>query len=173
VSGRYLSFSEREDIALYRAQGLGVREIARCLDRSPSTISRKLRQNASTPTFRLECKATIAQWHAERRGRRPKVAKLAGNERLPGYVQDRVSGRVRAADGRVLGPEGPEWKGKNNLIGVTGAGSTRRARSRLHGGCRSSSDDETTRISHEAIHQALSWAGMNTGGATPRRLGRL
>lgn len=33
VSGRYLSFSEREDIALWRAQKLGVREIARRLSR--------------------------------------------------------------------------------------------------------------------------------------------
>jgi hypothetical protein len=37
VSGRYLSFGEREDIALPRAQGHGVREIARRLHRSPST----------------------------------------------------------------------------------------------------------------------------------------
>ncbi|SFF52850.1 helix-turn-helix domain-containing protein, partial [Blastococcus tunisiensis] len=35
--GRYLSFSEREEIALDRAAGLGVREIARRLRRSPST----------------------------------------------------------------------------------------------------------------------------------------
>ena len=54
VSGRYLSFSEREDIALHRAQGLGVRQIAGQLGRSPSTISRELRRNASTRTFRLE-----------------------------------------------------------------------------------------------------------------------
>src|SRR6478672_2779043 len=39
VSGRYLSFPEREDIALLRAQGLGVREIARRVERHPSTIS--------------------------------------------------------------------------------------------------------------------------------------
>ena len=43
VSVRYLPFSEREEIALFRAQGLGVREIARRLGRSPSTISRELR----------------------------------------------------------------------------------------------------------------------------------
>ena len=35
VSGRYLSFAEREDIALLRAQELGVREIARRLGRDP------------------------------------------------------------------------------------------------------------------------------------------
>lgn len=51
VSGRYLSFSEREDIALSRTQGLGVREVARRVGRDPSTISRKLRRNASTRTY--------------------------------------------------------------------------------------------------------------------------
>ena len=94
VSGRYLSFVEREEIALLRAQGLGVREIARRLSRSPSTISRELRRNASTRTWRLEYKASIAQWHAERRARRPKVAKLVMNERLRDYVQERLSGAV-------------------------------------------------------------------------------
>src|SRR5437762_3339358 len=54
VSGRYLSFSEREDIALWRAQDVGVREIARRLGRSPSAISRELRRNASTRTYRLD-----------------------------------------------------------------------------------------------------------------------
>ena len=38
VSGRYLSFSEREDIALWRARGVGVREIARRLGRAEATV---------------------------------------------------------------------------------------------------------------------------------------
>ena len=70
VSGRYLSFSERENIALYRAQGVGVREIARRVGRSPSTISRELRRNASTRNSRLDYKATTTQWHSELRSRR-------------------------------------------------------------------------------------------------------
>ena len=90
-----------------------MREIARRLKRSPSTISRELRRNASTRTIRLEYKATTAQWHAERRACRPKPAKLAVNDRLRGYVQNRISGRVQAPDGRPLGPEGPECSGKN------------------------------------------------------------
>ena len=61
VSGRYLSSPEREEIALWRAQEIGVREIARRLGRSPSTISRELRRNASTRTYRLAYKASIAQ----------------------------------------------------------------------------------------------------------------
>lgn len=93
VSGRYLSFAEREDIAIWHAQEVGVREIARRLGRAPSTISRELRRNASTRTWRLEYRASLAQWHAERRARRPKVAKLVANDRLRGYVQDRLLGR--------------------------------------------------------------------------------
>src|SRR3712207_1556089 len=48
LSGRYLSFAEREEIAILRAQEIGVREIARRLGRCPSTISRELRRSAAT-----------------------------------------------------------------------------------------------------------------------------
>jgi transposase, IS30 family len=92
VSGRFLSFAEREDIAIWRAQKAGVREIARRLGRAPSTISRELRRNASTRTWRLDYRASVAQWHAERRARRPKVSKLAADDRLREYVQDRLGG---------------------------------------------------------------------------------
>ena len=49
VSGRYLSFSEREAIAILGAQQLGVRAIARRIGRSPSTISRELRRDEARP----------------------------------------------------------------------------------------------------------------------------
>jgi Helix-turn-helix domain len=39
LQGRYLSFSEREEIAVARAAGESVRGIARRLGRSPSTVS--------------------------------------------------------------------------------------------------------------------------------------
>ncbi len=52
VSGRYLSFTECEEIAMLRAQKIGVREIARHIGRSPSTISRELRRNAATRALR-------------------------------------------------------------------------------------------------------------------------
>jgi transposase-like protein len=105
VSGRYLSFAEREDIAIWHARKAGVREIARRLGRSPSTISRELRRNASSRTWRLDYRASTAQWHAERRARRPKVWKLAADERLREYVQDRLAGVIRAPDGSpVPGP---------------------------------------------------------------------
>jgi hypothetical protein len=66
VSGRYLSFSEREDIALLRAKGVGVREIAHRLKRDPSTISRELRRNASTRTWRLDHHAWFSRLDAGR-----------------------------------------------------------------------------------------------------------
>jgi hypothetical protein len=113
VSGRYLSFVEREDIALLKAQRLGVRQIARRLHRSPSTISRELRRNASSRAYPPEYRASVAQWHADRRARRPKTAKLVANERLREYVQDRLGGVVRSVDGRAVGPPGPKWNGKN------------------------------------------------------------
>ena len=114
LSGRYLSFAEREEIAIQRARGCGVREIARLTGRSPSTISRELRRNAATRSGGLEYRATTAQWHADRRARRPKTAKLAGNPELRRYVQDRLAGVFERPDGeRVAGPDG-RWIGRRH-----------------------------------------------------------
>jgi IS30 family transposase len=168
VSGRYLSFAEREDIALLRARGVGVREIARQMGRDPSTVSRELRRNASTRTYRLDYKASIAQWHAERRARRPKVAKLVGNERLRAYVQDRLCGAVRDAAGCTVGPPGPTWNGKNKphrgdrrwVQGWSPAQIANRLPVDFP-------DDQSMRISHEAIYQALF---VESRGALKREL---
>lgn len=106
VTGRYLSFEEREVIALLRAQGAGVREIARQIGRDPGTVSRELRRNAATRGGKLDYRASVAQWKAELMARRPKTAKLVANERLHDYVQQRLCGQVRHADGTpVAGPE--------------------------------------------------------------------
>ena len=92
LSGRYLSFTEREEIALLHAQKVSVREIGRRTERASSTISRELRRNAATRSGGFEYRASTAQWHAERKSKRPKVAKLAANEALRRYVQERLSG---------------------------------------------------------------------------------
>ncbi|MBT2526325.1 IS30 family transposase [Streptomyces sp. ISL-99] len=157
VSGRYLSFAEREEIALLRVQGAGIRDIAGRLGRSPSTISRELRRNAATRGGRLEYRASVAQWKADLVAGRPKEAKLAANERLREYVQDRLLGVIRAPDGRALpGPQVPEWKGRNkphrNDRQWANAWSPEQISARLK---IDFPEDESMRISHEAIYQAL------------------
>jgi IS30 family transposase len=168
LSGRYLSFAEREEIAIWRAQRHGVREIARRLERAPSTISRELRRNAATRSGGLAYRATTAQWHADRSARRPKPAKLAINEPLRRYVQDRLAGLVVAPNGAAVhGPVVP-WKGRRHGRRQdrrwATAWSPEQIARRLP---LDFPDDETMRISHEAIYQALYVQGR---GALRREL---
>jgi IS30 family transposase len=169
VTGRYLSFEEREEIALLKAQAAGVREIARQLGRDPSTISRELRRNAATRGGRLEYRASVAQWKAELLARRPKTAKLVGNESLREYVQERLSGEVRRSDGTaVVGPATAPWKGRNKPRRQdrrwATAWSPEQIANRLE---IDFPDDESMRISHEAIYQALY---VQSRGALKREL---
>lgn len=156
LSGRYLSFAEREEIALLHAQGQGVRLIARQLHRSPSTISRELRRNAATGAGTINYRATTAQWHADRAGRRPKPAKLAIDPRLRDYVQHRLSGMIAGPDGiPVPGPMVP-WKGRRHGPRQdrrwATAWSPEQIARRLP---LDFPEDGTMRISHEAIYQSL------------------
>jgi IS30 family transposase len=89
VSGRYLSVAEREEIAVGVAAGEPLRVIAARLGRAASTVSREIRRNGSRRGYR----AVAAQAQAEFRARRPKTARLAGNPRLRGWVQDRLEER--------------------------------------------------------------------------------
>jgi IS30 family transposase len=168
ASGRYLSFAEREEIALLKAQQHGVRAIARRIGRDPGTISRELRRNAATRSGGLEYRATTAQWHAERRAKRPKIAKLAANEPLREYVQERLSGSVAAPDGTPVPGPTVRWIGRRH-----GRRQDRRwARSWSPDQIASRlrvdfPDDESMRISHEAIYQALYVQGR---GALRREL---
>ena len=107
-TGRYLSFAEREEIALLGAQGFGVREIARRLGRDPGAVSRELRRNAATRSGKRVYRAVVAQWKAQQAAKRPKTAKLVSNDRLREYVQERLSGSVRLPDGTIVaGPKTP------------------------------------------------------------------
>jgi IS30 family transposase len=163
LSDRYLSFREREEIAILNAQGEGVREIARRVKRSPSTISRELRRNAATRGGHLEYRATNAQWHADRRARRPKVAELAGNDGLRDYVQDRLAGVIAAPDGRSV--PGPTVRfigrrhGRRQDRRWAKSWSPEQISNRLRV---EFPDDESMRISHEAIYQALFVQGRGT-----------
>ena len=168
LKGRYWLFHEREEIAILSAQGMGMRATARRVGRSPSTISRELRRKAATRCGKLEYRALVARWKAELVAQRPKTAKLVTNERLREYVQDRLSGAVHAPDGREIGPQGPAWKGRNKphrgdrrwVQGWSPEQISNRLRVDF-------SDDESMRISYEAIYQALY---VESRGALKREL---
>jgi IS30 family transposase len=168
LSGRYLSFHEREDIALLRAQGVGVREIARRLGRSASTVSRELRRNAATRSGRLDYRASVAQWKADLVARRPKTAKLVANPQLRAYVQERLAGQIRHPDGSTVGGPQTVWKGRNKPHRGdrrwAQAWSPEQIANRLR---IEFPDDASMRISHEAIYQALYVQGR---GALKREL---
>lgn len=168
LSARYLSLAEREEIAISNAKGDGVRAIARQTGRSASTISRELRRNAATRADASGYRAAAAQWHAERRRARPKVAKLSANETLRAYVQDRLAGAVTRPDGTVV--PGPTVRFAGRRQGPrqdrrwAKSWSPEQIAKRL---VVDFPDDGSMRISHEAIYQALYVQGR---GALRREL---
>jgi IS30 family transposase len=123
--GRYLSFREREEIALWRAQKVGVNEMGRRLGRPGGTISRELARNCQKgrPDRYL---ASRAQGKAEARAARPKTSKLADNQRLHGYVAAKLACRQRWS---------PEQIARRLEVDFP--------------------QDEAMRVSHEAIYQSL------------------
>jgi IS30 family transposase len=168
LSGRYLSFAEREEIAILRAQELGVREIARRVGRSPSTISRELRRNASTRSHAVAYRAATAQWHAERRASRPKVSKLAANDALREYVQDRLGGTIARPDGAAVPGPDVRWIGRRHGRRADRQWARSWSPEQIANRLRADfPDDETMRVSHEAIYQALYVQGR---GALRREL---
>jgi IS30 family transposase len=168
LSGRYLSFAEREEIAVLVARGCGVREIARRVGRSPSTISRELRRNAATQGGYLGYRASAAQWHADRRARRPKAAKLAVNGPLRQYVQDRLAGQIARPDGTAVPGPDVRWIGRRHGRGADRRWARGWSPEQIANRLRADfPDDESMRISHEAIYQALYVQGR---GALRREL---
>ncbi len=105
--GRYLSFAEREEIALGRAAGESVRSIAARLGRSPSTVSRELARTAQGG--KAGYRATSAHALTYVRAGQPTHTCEAGDER--GAAQAGRAGSVEAvlagADRRPAAPAVP------------------------------------------------------------------
>jgi len=130
VAYHRLTFAEREDIAIWRAQQVGVREIARRLGRSPGTVSKEISRNRSSRGYR----ASVANTKAEDRARRLMPAKLATSLVLRREVQarleDHLSPEQIAGRLRVDFPDEPEmWVSHETIyqsLYVQGRGGLRR-----------------------------------------------
>jgi IS30 family transposase len=109
-AGRYLSWSEREEIAALVHSGLGVRAIARRVGRDPSTISRELARGATGRGYR----PSVSQARADASRTAPRAAKLARDLRLRGEVARRL--RLRESPEQIAGrlvldfPDDPEMR---------------------------------------------------------------
>ena len=123
-SGRYLSFAEREEIALLRAKGRGVREIARRIGRAASTVSRELRRNAATRSGGSEYRATTGAVACRTRVATPEGGE-AGNERHSAPIRGRSPFRPRHSSRRQADhnlaydlEEAPPWPGPDAAVGT-------------------------------------------------------
>jgi hypothetical protein len=91
------------DLARPRLWGAGDRASARSFTVDDLEGTPAERRDPGRPSG---VRASTAQWHADRRARRPKPAKLAVDLELRRYVQDRLSGAVERPDGTcVAGPD--------------------------------------------------------------------
>ena len=103
----HLQPAERDRIAELKARGFGVRTIACAIRRSPSTISRELRRNA---TDSGAYRPVIAEGSYLLRRQRP--GKLETDERLQafvvarlaeGWTPEQIAGRLKLGTERGLG----------------------------------------------------------------------
>lgn len=110
ISNRFLPEGERALIADHRRAGASIRQIAAALNRSPSTVSRELRQNGNVSG---RYTPHDAQQQAARRRARPKLSKIARYPALYEAVRERLltrwSPKQIAYDLRRRFPEQPEF----------------------------------------------------------------
>ncbi|HDK8696495.1 TPA: IS30-like element ISAhy3 family transposase, partial [Aeromonas hydrophila] len=82
----HLTLSEREEIRAGLSAKMSIRDIARALNRSPSTISREVQRNRGRRYY----KAVDANHRANRMAKRPKACLLERNSRLRELVLEKL-----------------------------------------------------------------------------------
>jgi hypothetical protein len=100
---------------------------------------------------------SVAQWKAELMARRPKPVKLVESPALKEYVQKRLSGEVQRADGTVApGPTTLPCNGRNKPRRQDRRWALARSPEQISNRLPIDfPDDDSMRISHEAIYQTL------------------
>jgi transposase, IS30 family len=148
-SGRFLSFTEREEILAGVERGDSIRHMARDLNRTPSTVLRELRRNMRQPyrarlgpapcrgrprTRPWDYRPSRAQTRAELRAFRPKSAKLATHlalrELVEAKLRQQLSPQQVAVELREEFADNPEMQVSHETIYqsiyVQGRGALRR-----------------------------------------------
>ena len=122
-SGRYLSFAEREEIALLRVQGLSRHEIGRRLGRSTSTISRENPTQCRDPQRRLGVSRVDSPMARRAIGPSAQTDQACAQHNLARLCGAATGGRRHEPEGRcrswsrrsVEGP--PAWPPKGSAMG--------------------------------------------------------
>ena len=138
---RHLSLTERDRITDLRFHGMSLREIAKELGRSPSTLSRELKRNA-TPSYKVYL-SHRAHERAVMRKKEAGVRPRLKDERIVSYVRTRlaedwspelIAGRIsQEMRGVVISYEAiyqyiyhPKTEGREELIGCLVRGHRKR-----------------------------------------------
>ena len=87
---RYLTSIERERLAVFRLEGLSMREISRRLGRAPSTISRELRRIMRRHD-RGKYDAVLAHARSREKARRDRVGRVGQDPVLRDLVQEKLT----------------------------------------------------------------------------------
>lgn len=110
MSYKRVTVTERRLIRMWGQAGHGQREIARRLDRSPSTICREIARNSGGCGYRPEQAHSMAQERAKRPGPRrfTEEIRIEAESRLrEGWTPEMISGRARV--------EGRPWVCKETI----------------------------------------------------------
>jgi hypothetical protein len=169
-TGRYLSFEEREEIAICCAP----RQARRAGDRPGSAVirGRSPASCAATPPRVAGSRSTGRRSRSGRRSRRPSARRPRSSSPTTGCASTSRTRSAGSHAGRMarssLGRRHRRWKGLNKPHRQDRGGRRRGARSRSRTGSEVDfPDDESMRISHEAIYQSLFIEGR---GALKREL---
>lgn len=114
---RQLSVEERSVIFVGLGQKLGIRALARMLERSPSTVSREIRRNAGRWGYRYRVGFAQHMTRLRRRHRRsvfarqPDLWPLVVERLQAGWSPQQISGRLKR-----MHPDDPAWQISHETI---------------------------------------------------------